>query len=70
MILAADFSFGFDPVRPVNHQVILLTATVFALLEIAERRIAGHGPARVVVRVGVLAAPVFLGAKVGFQRRL
>ena len=50
VILTADLSFGFDPVRPVNHQVILLTAAVFALLEIAERRIAGHGPARVVVQ--------------------
>ena len=67
VVLAANLALGFDAVWPVHHEVILLTASMHALLEVAERRITGHRPAGVVMRIGVLAAPVIEVSQVCFQ---
>ena len=70
VVLRADFAFGFDAIRPVDDEMILLPATVFALFEVAERCVARHGPAGVIVRVGVLAAPVLKIGETILQRGL
>ena len=70
VILAANFTFRLDAIGPMHDEVIRLTAAMLALLEISKRRIAGHRPARVVMRIRVLATPVFLGTQVSFHRRL
>ena len=70
VVLAADFTLRLDAVRPVHDEVILLTAAMFGLLEITERRVAGHRPARVVMRIGIRAAPVFEIPEVRLERRL
>ena len=58
MVLTPDLALCFDAVRPVNDQCVSLTTTVFALLEIAKRGVACHRPAGVIMRIGVLSAPV------------
>ena len=67
VILTADLALGFDAVRPMHDEVILLTATVHALFEVAERRIAGHRPAGMIMRIRVLAAPVIEVSQVCFE---
>jgi hypothetical protein len=49
---------------------VLLAAAMLALLEVSEGRVAGHRPACVIVRVGVLAPPVLEIVVVVLERRL
>ncbi len=67
VILAADLTLGLDAVGPVHDEGVGLAAAVLALLEVAEGRVASHGPAGVVMRVGVLATPVGVGPPVGVE---
>ena len=70
VILAADLAFAPDALRPVDYQRVRLAAAMLALFEIAERRVAGHGPAGVVVRVGRLVSPAGVVPHAGIERRL
>ncbi len=70
MILAADFALGLDPVGPVHDEGVGLAAAVFALLEVAERRVPRHRPAGVVMRIGGGVTPDRVVAQVGLERGL
>ena len=70
VILIANFALRLYSIRPVHNEVVGLPAAMLALLEVTERRVARHRPTGMVVRVGILAAPVLLGAQVSFHRCL
>ena len=56
-VLMSCLSFGLDAFGPGDDQGIGDAAIVHDLLGVFERRVAGHGPARVIMRVGIRAAP-------------
>ena len=70
MVLVSDLALGLDALRPVDHQRIVLAAPVFALLEVAEGRVAGHGPTRMVVRIARCVPPAVVIPQVGIKGRL
>jgi len=55
---------ALDTLGPVDDQGVLDAAAVHRLLEVPERRVAGHGPAGVIMRIGARPAPVVVVAHV------
>src|SRR5207244_3085205 len=63
-------AFAMDALGPGPAQALAAAPTMHALFALLERRVPGHGPARVVVRIGVRAAPFVIVLHVLFEGRL
>ena len=65
-----DLAFALDTLGPGDDQRVSNAAIVDDLFAILERRVPGHGPARVIVRIGVGAAPFVVVLHVFLKGRL
>src|SRR5207302_5497524 len=56
-VLVPDLALALDALGPGDNETVGDAAIVDDLFAILEGRIPGHGPARVIVRIGIWAAP-------------